>query len=220
MKRILILGVICLIGLSLSHAIKGMPEPKFLGETIKLNDPIKTGGMPLYQVMNERKSQRDFRHGDTLSIEQLSQLLWVSYGPNRPNNYKTMASNKAKFGFDLYVFTADGTYKYLPDSTEMEVVNNRDYRGVTGLDPWVQNAAVNVCLIGVNERESYAGDINIIRRIFRLDSGHVAMNMLLYCAAEGLQCCPRANLQQNAILEVLGFKIDEYSAPLCVSVGP
>ena len=131
------------------------PNNKFLAEYVKLNPPVIEGGMGLYDALAQRQSKRDFEAGTQLTLDELSQILWAGYGPNRDSGLRTVPSNKGKLGIDVYVFLEKGTYKYLPMEQKMEVINNRDYRAITGRDPWVPDASANFCFVGVLERESF-----------------------------------------------------------------
>ena len=46
-----------------------------IGEVIRLQEPIREGGMPLYEELNSRKSSRDFDDSTKIPIEILSQTL-------------------------------------------------------------------------------------------------------------------------------------------------
>ena len=48
---------------------------KEIGEVIKLPKPIREGGIPLYEALNNRKSSRDFDDSTKIPIEILSQTL-------------------------------------------------------------------------------------------------------------------------------------------------
>lgn len=48
---------------------------KEIREVIKLPEPIQEGGMPLYEVLNNRKPSRDFDDSTKIPIEILSQTL-------------------------------------------------------------------------------------------------------------------------------------------------
>ncbi len=52
------------------------------GDTIPLVAPQKTGGMPLFEALNNRQSIRSFSP-EELSRQDLSNLLWAAFGVNR-----------------------------------------------------------------------------------------------------------------------------------------
>ncbi len=191
---------------------------RFLSETIKLPAPQTEGGMPLYETMNNRHSNRDFTKGAELSLEELSQLLWVGYGIKK-DGHRSAASSHGIYPFDMYVFMSSGVYKYKPETHELELIFNKDFRELTGNDEYVPNASINIALVGVLEREAYIKDEEIRRWSCDLDAGHTLQNMLLYAANAELKCVPRLNFAQTKILSILGLDDKNYYIPLCISIG-
>lgn len=188
-------------------------------EYIELEPPVTKGGKPLYQALAERRSQRSFVSGGELSLAELSQLLWAAYGPNRPDGLRTAPSCHGMLSLDHYVFLEKGVYKYLPTEQKLELVIKRDFRAITGLDDFVQNAPISVCFVGDLDKLSYIGDINGERQAVDDDSGHSCMNMLLYCSSANLKCVPRANINEAAILKILNLDSQHHHVSLCFSGG-
>ena len=50
---------------------------------IKLEKPQTNGGIPLFEAVAKRKTERFFDKNKFVSLSQLSQLLWSCYGSNR-----------------------------------------------------------------------------------------------------------------------------------------
>ena len=65
--HLLLLGIISLMA-SFSINAEVLPEPQ------------TTGGKPLMQVMNERKSSRDYQENQTVTKQDLSNMLWAAWG--------------------------------------------------------------------------------------------------------------------------------------------
>lgn len=70
-------------------------------EIIELPTPIKAGGKPLFESLNERQSLKDFS-GKEFDNQTLSNLLWASYGFNRPDK-RTVPSSQNRQEIDVYV---------------------------------------------------------------------------------------------------------------------
>ena len=49
-------------------------------EPIKLPAPREDGGMPLLKAIKERKSQKDYNPGKELSLQQISEILYLPTG--------------------------------------------------------------------------------------------------------------------------------------------
>ena len=74
-----------------------------VGEVIKLPEPKRQGGMPLYEALNLRKSLRNFYQTIKVSEEILSQALWSCYGV-REGTFRVIPAAKAWYTFIIYVF--------------------------------------------------------------------------------------------------------------------
>ena len=78
-------------------------------QDIILPAPDKTGGKPLMQALNERQTTRSFTQ-DSLSLQQLSDLLWSAAGINRPDQGKQTAPSAMNWQeIDMYVTLPGGS---------------------------------------------------------------------------------------------------------------
>lgn len=82
-----------------------------VGETAKLPEPDKTGGMPLMRALAERHSTRAFSP-EALDDATLGNLLWAAWGENRADGKRTAPSALNKRDLELYVNKADGVWLY------------------------------------------------------------------------------------------------------------
>ncbi|MCQ2821472.1 MAG: SagB/ThcOx family dehydrogenase [archaeon] len=182
----------------------------------KLPPPNKTGGTPLYEAALNRQSKRDFT--DTpLTDQEMSQILWAGYGINDVG-HRTVPSSKGCYADDVYAFTKEGIYFYKPETHELELKLEGDYRNVTGDDDYITKAGVNFCFIGVFDREPYPSEYDLKRGI-RYDTAFITDAMYFACVSEGLKCVVRGKLDQTKILRVLGLGEEDYHVSLCFSAG-
>ena len=89
------------------------------GKTIELATPDKDGGMPLMQALNLRQSTRSFSK-DAISGQDLSNLLWATWGINREDGRHTAPTAKNKQQVQVYVARADGVWLYNPEKHSLE----------------------------------------------------------------------------------------------------
>ncbi|MDR0370926.1 MAG: SagB/ThcOx family dehydrogenase [Prevotellaceae bacterium] len=186
-------------------------------ETIKLTAPAVESGQPLLTAMQNRKSDREFSDKN-LSLEHLSEILWAANGINRAGeNKRTVPSAMAIYPLDTYVFLANGVYKYIPETHELTPVVAGDHRALSGLQPFVETAPLNLVFIADYHKYSR---VPAERRIYlaALDAGHCAQNVYLYCASEGLKSVVRAGAQEQAVLELLGLD-ENYQFVVAQTVG-
>ena len=206
MKKLLILFGITLFLLVSAGA--SMAE-----EVIKLPDPQKDGGMPLMKALSLRKSTRGNFGPDTkLSMQQLSNLLWAADGVNRPDDYRTAPSAANWQNIDIYVTTADGYYLYDPIKNTLIVLGKEDIRSVSGQQPFVTQAPVDLIYVADYERASFGG-----RRMKDTEetwsfanTGFIAQNVYLWCASEGLACIVRAMADKDLIKKTLKLRPEQH----------
>ncbi len=164
-------------------------------QNIKLPEPNRKGGMPLMQALNERKSSREY-DSRNLSEQQLSDLLWSAWGINRPEDGKhTAPSSNDKQEMSVYAALKSGLYLYVPESHILQQIHNRDIRKETGMQDFVEVAAVNLVYVadliksGVPDPEK-AGPETLNKS--NINTGFMAQNVYLWCASEKLACVVRA----------------------------
>ncbi len=177
--------------------------------TIKLPDPDTTGGVPLMTALKNRASNRNF---DTLSlsIQQVSNLLWAAYGINRPESRKRTAPSDMNWQeYTIYLFNKNGVYAYDAENHALKKILKGDYRAYCGLQDFVSVAPLNLV---------YVSDFSKMRRIedeeMRLmftsaDCGFIAQNVYLFCASEGLAAVVRGLIERDKLSTLLKLKPEQ-----------
>ena len=174
-------------------------------DLVKLPEPDKTGGKPLMQALNERSSSRDFINKD-LTEQQLSDLLWAAYGINRPEDGKhTTPTSRNKQDIEIYVTVKKGVFLYIPEEHALTQISNEDLRKVTGKQPFVKDAAVNLVYVSDFNKLGNSDD-NTKMMTAATHCGFIGQNVYLYCASEGLISVFRAWIDKNEIREALQLK--------------
>ena len=192
-----------------------------LGETYLLPEPEITGGMPLYEALSKRQSQRQYDETKKLSPQLLSQALWSCYGANRDNGFKTTPSAVAWFPLIVYVFLEDGVYKYDPSNHSVNKFLEEDYRYMTGTQTdIVTTAAANFVFIADFKKESSMDDdVEHKKRSIYLDTGHANMALYLFAASNNMKGVTRAMVDPDPLLELLGLNAEDYIFTLAFSLG-
>jgi len=167
---------------------------------VQLPNPQKEGGKPLMSALNERISQRAFS-SDKLSTQTLSNLLWAAFGINRPDGRRTAPSARNWQEMDIYVATADGAYLYDPKKNALNPILSKDIRAMTGTQPFVKDAAVNLVYVLDSSRVTDTGaDMQMLAGV---DAGTIAENVYLFCASEGLATVVRASIDRDTLAKEL-----------------
>jgi len=178
-------------------------------QDIVLPTPVKRGGKPLMEALNDRESGRLFL-GDDLSSQQLSDLLWAAWGINREADGKrTAPSSHNSQEMDVYVTLKTGLYLYDAQNNILKQVHNRDIRILTGTQDFPASAPVNLVYVSdMTKRGFKEGQEIKDADLFSswANTGFMAQNVYLYCASEGLSCVIRAMVPRDRLGPEMGLK--------------
>lgn len=157
-------------------------------------------GMPLMQILNKRKSTREFSDRP-LSMETLSHLLWAAFGINRTEgSHRTAPSARNNQEINIYIALEQGLYLFDPYSFELIPILDEDIRAATSAEDFVSQAPVNLIYVADLER---MGDAPRPEKKFyaALDTGFISQNVYLFCAAEGLATVARGWIDRPALAQ-------------------
>ncbi len=185
-------------------------------KAIQLLKPQEGSGNPVIQLLWKRKSSREFR-SEPLPLEILASLLWAAFGINRSEGKRTAPSGKNQQEIDIYVAIAKGLYLYDPKASVLKPILPEDIRGMTGRQPFVKEAAVNLIYVADYSRMGTSPEDE---KLFYslVDTGFISENVYLYCASEGLATVVRANIDKPALSKVMKLREDQ-KIILAQSVG-
>jgi len=224
MKRLMLyLGVlICCTGMaSACTSAPGLTETG-TAAGFSLLPPDVSGGMALSATLAQRRSIRDFR-AESLSLAQVSQLLWSAQGVTADWGGRTAPSAGGLFPLELYLVTGEvtglaaGVYHYLPGEHRIEAISAGDRRADLAAaalgQACVEQGALNLVITAVPQRttDKYGERGN---RYVYLEAGHAAQNICLTATALGLGTVPVGAFADEAVRQVIG--VSEEVVPLYV----
>lgn len=176
-------------------------------EPVDLPAPQTDGGKPLMEVLQQRKSSREFAAAK-LAPQVLSNLLWAADGVNRTDGRRTAPSAHNTQEIEIYVATADGLYVYEAKPHRLARLAADDLRSATGAQDFVKDAAVN--LVYVADFQKMTGDSAEDRILYSAaDAGFIAQNVYLFCASEGLGTVVRGWVDRPALAKVLRLRPEQ-----------
>ncbi len=157
-----------------------------IAEDIKLPLPQRTGGKPLMEALNDRKSIRDFDKDKEISGQELSNLLWAAFGINREKSQmRTAPSAHNCQEIDIYVAMKSGFYLYLAKDNVLKKVGNDDVRVYCGKQSFVKSSPLVFILVA--DYKKMADEPKSIKDFYAaIDAGYISQNIYLYCASIGL----------------------------------
>src|SRR5665647_226012 len=97
------------------------------GQNIELPAAQKTGGMPLMEALANRATVRAYDSTE-ITTQQLSNLLWASFGVNRADGKRTAPSANNKQEMEIYVLLKSGSYVYDPLNNKLNLISTEDLR--------------------------------------------------------------------------------------------
>ena len=190
------------------------------GEEIALVQVPPKGGLTIDEALRNRRSWREYNPG-ALSLEELSGIVWAAAGENRPEEGRlTAPSALALYPVRLYVFFAEGVYRYDAEAHRLVRVLEGDRRRLSGAQPFVYSAPLN--LVYVADRAVYEGrsiPAEQVRYLCGQDAAGCAENVNLYAAGHGLRSITRGSAPAGELLEALGPDPERYFLALAQTVG-
>ncbi len=192
--------------------------------------PKTEGGMPLWDAMNLRRSEREYG-GDPVTMGELQQLLWAAQGITAENHgYKlrTAPSAGALYPIETYLGIKNvldispGIYHYdvqgaCLDEIRLGDLSSEISEGALG-QGMVESADVIFLFTAIFMRSGIKYGERAYRYIY-LDCGHIVQNLLLAVGALGLLACPIAALYDLEINKILDVDGEVESILYMVSVG-
>ncbi len=174
-------------------------------ERIILAAPDRERGVPLMRALSLRRSTRSYSVRP-LSPQHLSEVLWAAAGVNRADGKRTAPSAWNRHSVELYAVLAEGVFRYVPEQHLLDPVLAGDLRSATGLQPFVAAAPLNLVYVADLRRfEGISGSPEDLWLMAAVEAGHMAENVYLYCASEGLGAVTRTLVPREDLAARLGL---------------
>lgn len=188
-----------------------MPE-----SLIKLPSPELKGKKSLEEAIMTRRSVRKYKAG-TLSLSQLSQLLWSAQGVTSAGRFRTVPSAGATFPLEVYCFVGKqtienlkaGIYHYKVNSHSISPHLEGDFRqelaeAALGQDPIaICPLTLVLCALFHRTTNRYGtrGEMYV-----HMEAGHLGQNVALQAVVLGLATVMIGAFDDSRVSKVLGLK--------------
>lgn len=175
------------------------------GITVELPPADTTGGMPLMKALSLRRSSREYKP-TAIPMQTLSTLLWAANGVNRKaEGLHTAATARNWQNLDVWVITAKGQFRYDPEKHALVPVKAGDFRAVTGRQPFVGEAPLNLVYVSDSTKATVTDDPMRLVSYDGIHAGIVSQNVSLFAASAGLGTVVRAAFDRVALESALGL---------------
>jgi SagB-type dehydrogenase family enzyme len=183
-----------------------------MAKEIKLSNPKEKGSTSIEETLNKRRSVRDYKTG-SLSLEQVSQLLWAASGRNLYR--RTAPSAGATYPLEIYLVAGKveglepGIYHYSFSRHSLEMTKEQDLRSRLSRaalgQEMIEEAPVNIIIAADYGRTTnHYGQRGI--RYVHMEVGHVGQNISLQAIALRLGTVMVGAFEDEEVKEVLGIK--------------
>ncbi len=180
-------------------------------EEIKLPEPLKTNEK-IEVCIEKRRSIRRFKK-DTLSMQEISTLLWATQGiTEKKREFRTAPSAGATYPLEVYLLKHDGFFRYIPSRHSLVKISDKDMRkelckACLG-QSYVEEAPIDIVITAIPERTTrYYGERGI--RYVWIEVGHAAQNLHLEAVALGLGSVPIGAFHDEEIKNLMKLKENE-----------
>lgn len=185
---------------------------------IELPEARLDGKYSFESVVNRRRSVREFS-GSSISLNQVSQLLWAAQGITNPNGYRTAPSAGALYPLEIYLVVGavtnlnPGIYRYNPQQHNLE--QTAEGYKLTDLaksafgQSWIAKGSVVLVISAIYERTTHKYGSARGRRYVHMEAGHAAQNVLLQAVSLDLKTLVVGAFDGDSIKNVLRLRPEE-----------
>ncbi|UCE99873.1 MAG: SagB/ThcOx family dehydrogenase, partial [Planctomycetota bacterium] len=125
----------------------------------------------------------------SLTLEQIGQLVWSAQGQDAGSRFRTVPSAGATYPLELFVVTGDGFFQYLPAKHALEKLTDEDLRAPLASAAWgqefVEAAPLTLVFTAKFSKTTNRYGQRGVRYVY-MEAGHAAQNVHLQAEALGL----------------------------------
>jgi len=183
---------------------------------VQLPEPRTRGESSVEEALQKRRSVREYAPG-SLKLADVAQILWAAQGFTHPSGYRTAPSAGALYPLEVYLVAGEvsdlpaGVYRYRPRLHDLVPVAAGDRRrplcaAALG-QACIEDAPAVLVIAGVIERTARKYGRRA-RRYVQIEVGHVAQNVYLQAAADGLATVIVGAFDDGGVQRALGLPSD------------
>jgi SagB-type dehydrogenase family enzyme len=179
---------------------------------VRLPKPKEKGALSIEETLKQRRSVRDYKKG-SLSLEEVSQLLWSASGKNLYR--RTAPSAGATYPLEIYLVVGEveglepGVYHYSISKHSLERIKEQDVRrGVcrAALEQrMIERAPISIIIAADYDRTvEHYGQRGI--RYVHMEAGHAGQNISLQAVALNMGTVMIGAFEDKQVKEILGIE--------------
>lgn len=188
-----------------------------MNASIKLPQPCHDGEVSIEQALLKRRSIRSFTSG-SLTISEISQLLWAAQGLSGSGRYRTAPSAGALYPLEVHLAAGNitgvdpGIYRYDPHGHEIVMTIPGDKRpelcGAGLSQGSIRSAPAIVICCAVFRRVTESYGRRGVQYVY-MEAGHAIQNAALQAISLGLGSVVIGAFNDNDVKHILNLNADE-----------
>ena len=193
------------------------PSPAEDNARITLPEPRCDSDVSVEEALLKRRSVRNYTD-QTLTLQEVSQLLWAAQGITDPSGKRTAPSAGALYPLELYIVVGSvedvtkGVYKYKSQQHELVGVLDGEQRKALAEAALNQQSiaqgAIDIVITAIYERTTGKYSDRGIRYV-HMEAGHAAQNVYLQAVAMNLGTVVIGAFYDGRVKEVLNLPESE-----------
>jgi SagB-type dehydrogenase family enzyme len=206
-------GLICFSGVKESN-LRAQGKIPFQGVTMRLTEPKLKSRISVEEALSKRRSFREYTE-DSLSLEEISQLLWAAQGITAEWGGRTSPSAGALYPLEIYLLAGkvrgleSGLYHYEPAKHSIVRIWEGDLRkklSQASLDQdEILNAPATIIITAVYARTTQKYEQRGIRYV-HMEVGAAGENIYLQSESLGLGTVFIGAFEDEEVKKVLGIE--------------
>lgn len=192
----------------------GMITPVSSGSSNVINLPARPAksNVDIVAALEQRRTTREYAPA-TLSLEDLSAILWAANGVNRPDGKRTAPSAHGRQYIDIYVVADNGGYLYDANGHKLIEVTDRKVKDRVARQGHIAKSShVLVLMADLSRVPGSTEDTKLWWA--HSTAGTIAENVHLMAAARGIGTGIVAGIQVDEIRRALSLPME--AVPLYV----
>lgn len=216
----------CLITLAVLFLSKDILAQQLAGTLISLPKPDVSHGMPLNLTLKSRRSLRRFSK-KSISLSELSQLLWSAQGVTHLLGFRTAPSAGALYPLEVFLVAKNvdelpqGIYHYKPNQHALELHIAGDHHKqlyeAANRQSSIKNSAVTFIITAVTERTGQRYGQRA-KQYVSIEAGSAAQNVYLEATSLKLGTVFVGTFKDKELLQLLKLP-SEYMALGIMPIG-
>ena len=186
------------------------------GPEYKLPPPSQRGDISVEESIARRRSVRRFKP-ESLSLSQLSQVLWSAQGITSGGGLRAAPSAGATYPLEVYVFVGrggvegleEGVYHYNVENHSLNLHKGGDLRQQLSFaalgQGFIVQAPLDIVICAVYERTAWRYGQRT-KRYVHMEAGHVGENIHLQAVALGLAVVMVGAFSDDDVSRVMGLE--------------